>query len=257
MYSAATDAYRDTVKWLTSTTPVAALIAAIVTGGSSLVSGISAAPSFGSWLGEHPWTAVAGGVAVLAAAAVICAAGLVLTAKPMDLGELTNDTNAPEVSPAFGDGVGVPYYFDRNSFNAAMNKANLGTASDEDLKKLEPVIRTLRDWSLYRRTRHRFGWFIAALAAMLLLSGLAILALTVGLSGDKPVTSPTEAAARLSPSGQQALEAATGCTALSSAYIVGGTWSAPELLVDGASCRFGATWWPGPGDAIVVPKPAP
>jgi len=59
----------------------------------------------------------------------------------------------------------------------------------------------------------------------------------------------------LSPSGRDALTAATGCADPTATrfFAADGSWRVPTLAVEGPGCRFAARWTPRTEEATVPP----
>ncbi|EAP97869.1 hypothetical protein JNB_12933 [Janibacter sp. HTCC2649] len=271
IYESATAAIRDTVKWLTAFIPTAALTAAALVVGPDMVASARAAPSLMDWAVSHGPVLLIVLALFASIAGVLFAGQQVLTVQPIDLADLqtghtssTSQGMSPraDVARAMGAGIAMPYFFDKATYDAELVRfadADVG-GDDYDARasRLALAGDAIRQWSIYDRIRgpyRRFKWtFVGANAVI---AGFLVIA--PALLEVVPSDGPNQVRVTVNENGRASLLRATGCTdpSKSSYYVIGGSWDAPSLGVDGPNCSFRAVWEPRTQDVEVRPIAAP
>lgn len=263
IYRDSVDAYRDTTKWLTAFAPVAAIGTAGVALAGPLVTSVQSARDLSAWAGEHVAVIVGGTLLVLGVALILVTGARVLSAAPRDIARLDEKPQLSDaIATAIAEGILAPGFLTKDDFESALSRhladQDQGVPIDDAARtRLTSAVEALREWSVFHEVRGRFWWFVGALVAGLLAISGAILIIPADLGGSAVFTTPTAVDVRLDPAGRAELASVTGCSAPhhTEFHAVGGTWSAPELAVDGVGCEFNARWWPSPGSFEILPAP--
>lgn len=263
VYSAGSDAFRDTTKWLVAFVPISALGTAAVVLGPRLVRSAESARSLPSWLADNVAT-LAGVLVVLIGVFVIVYFGAsVLSTQPKEFTALL-ETDETGLSKALAAGAGVPYFLDSEAFKGAVADLavkwqNPSTPPTEvEINRAVGAVDALREWTLQQELSEAFKRFgiLFAIGSALIVAGLVVSIVTLE-PPSAAIDKPTVVKVSVNTDGAADLLKRTGCTSpTSSHYIaIAGSWSAPVLEVDGPNCRFGTRWEPRSGEFEIQPTP--
>lgn len=251
VYSTGAEAFRDTTKWLVAFVPTATIIGAGAVIGGRLTGDAAASDSILLWAFDNARPLVGIGLSVIGVALVIFYGARVLSTQPKDFSSLLS-TDDKALSEAFSAGVGTPYFLDDRTFREAIadlhaNWANEDIVTDAEVSRAVAATDMLRGWALHRALAMSFATFQRAFGAgiLLIVGGLVLTTITVEPEGGT-IDQPTLVSVEMQEAGAKDLLDATGCkTPVSTEFLaIAGTWDAPVLAVEGASCRFGARWRP-------------
>lgn len=261
VYSSGVDAYRDTTKWLSAFVPVASLITAGLVVGPEVVTTIERATSVEEWLTQN-WLLLGCLVALFGGiAAILWSGAQVLSVEPKDLGDLwltaegrSSGKSLAKVITAIGNGAAAPYFYDVETIERSM--AQLANAFDNNkadevetgLKRLEPAVVLVREWSVFSQSQQPFTRFRWVFVGSSIAIAIALCVAPTQLASSAKVDKPTPVEVEVDTAGGAELARATACSDPAGTIYtaIGGTWSQPQLAVDGPGCAFGATWWPEP-----------
>lgn len=256
VYSTATEAYRDTTKWLVALVPLGSIAAFGALVAPRLVQAESVSTSWTSWCSTF-WGALLGCLLILLGIWLIVKAGSsVLSSEPTDFDKIIE--NQDRLNEAFGAGAGIPYFIESGEFRTAVLDLHSGTLANTLAKRDSAVAATaqLLEWVYFDSIRRVFGSFRCrfVISLVLIFGGLALAAST--LSGvSAPFSRPTVVSVELSSRGSINLAYSTGCRdpRVTEFVAISGTWSTPVLEVEGPGCRIGARWRPSANEAQVEP----
>lgn len=251
VYDSGASAYRDTAKWLVAFVPIASLLAAAGVVGPALVQSGAEAGSLPTWLAANALTLVALAVMALGMTIVITAGAKVLAAQPAGLASVlatTSDDAGARLAAAFGEGLGVPYYYDSAPFLTDLRKMSARDAqvTEDVAHRAVTTLATVREWALHQELSTLFSAFVVRflVGVGLVAAGFLVAASTVedpAASRREPVpvalVAPADAAADF--------EEHLGCPPVGpQLWLVDGTWEEPVLEADGPGCAIGKTWEP-------------
>lgn len=259
VYADGVAAYRDSTKWLVAFVPITTVATGLVATG---------APSFGRIRAQSETTLThlvfAAILTTLALSAVMLSGTRVLDAEPESLSSLQKPRNRATLAKAISDGVIAPHFFDAEAFQKAMAQAQVDLSKApppaglaDQLSSLGAAVESLREWSVFTRTRKLYRRFLGVFGVGVLLVIASMAYALAQMDTSPPLTEPTPVSVTVNESATKTFTSKTGCiqAGQSNFVAVRGTWVHPVLAVTGAGCRFGAEWQPTPGEARVLPVP--